>query len=300
MASTDSSRKEESRSDLSSLGGVLAAVVVGLLVAWAGSAGAKTAGGIGIHWWVALAAFAINWAAFVPSFIKRTEHYYDLVGSATYLGTTILAVGLARPDGARGWILALLIAIWALRLGTFLFRRVKKAGKDGRFDRIKQSAPRFLVAWTLQGLWVIFTAAAAHAAIATDNPKDFGFVGLLGLLIWIGGFAIEAVADRQKSAFKADPANDGLFISEGLWAWSRHPNYFGEIVLWIGIAVIAAPVLSGWQYVTLLSPVFVILLLTRISGLPALERRADKRWGGQDDYERYKAETPVLVPRPPR
>ena len=112
------------------------------------------------------------------------------------------------------------------------------------------------------------------------------------------GFAFEAVADSQKSRFRADPANKGRFIHTGLWAWSRHPNYFGEIVLWIGVAIIALPVLRGWQWVTLISPVFVTLLLTRVSGVPMLEKRADEKWGGQEDYEAYKERTPVLVPRP--
>ncbi|MEX1288318.1 MAG: DUF1295 domain-containing protein, partial [Acidimicrobiia bacterium] len=104
----------------------------------------------------------------------------------------------------------------------------------------------------------------------------------------------------QKSAFKADPANEGRFINTGLWAWSRHPNYFGEITLWTGIAIAAIPVLSGWRWVVLISPIFVYLLITRVSGVPMLEKKADNRWGGQEDYERYKANTPELVLRPPR
>jgi len=276
-----------------------AVVAVGALVALAGSSGAKSAAGIGIHWWVAAAAFGVNWLAFVPSYLRRTEHYYDLVGSLTYLSTTLLALVLARPVDGRAWLLFALIVVWAGRLGFFLFRRVKSAGKDGRFDVIKQSWSRFLFAWTTQGLWVIFTAAAAHAAIASSNPKPIGAWAIGGLAIWLLGFGIEAVADAQKNAFRADPANQGRFITTGLWAWSRHPNYFGEITLWVGIALIAFPVLSSWQYMTLLSPVFVFLLLTRVSGIPMLERRADKRWGGQPDYEDYKATTPVLMLRPP-
>lgn len=278
---------------------IAVAVAIGAVIAWAGASGGKAAAGIGIHWWVLATAFAINWIAFVPAFIKQTEHYYDLIGSVTYLTTTVLAVALANPSGARGWLLTALIVIWALRLGTFLFRRVKAVGKDGRFDRLKTNAPRFAMTWTLQALWVVFTAAAAHAAIAAAEPKPLGVWALLGLLIWLIGFGFEAVADSQKSAFRSDPSNAGRFITSGLWAWSRHPNYFGEIVLWIGIAVIAAPVLSGWQYLTLLSPVFVIVLLTRISGLPALEARAQKRWGDDPEYQHYKATTPVLIPRPP-
>jgi steroid 5-alpha reductase family enzyme len=127
-----------------------------------------------------------------------------------------------------------------------------------------------------------------------------GLVALIGFLIWGFGFAIEAVSDAQKSRFRDDPENKGKFIHTGLWAWSRHPNYFGEIVLWIGVAIISLPVLRGWQWVTLISPVFVALLLTRISGVPMLEKRADEKWGGQEDYEAYKERTPVLIPRPPR
>jgi steroid 5-alpha reductase family enzyme len=108
------------------------------------------------------------------------------------------------------------------------------------------------------------------------------------------------IADRQKSAFNAKPENKGRFISTGLWSWSRHPNYFGEIVLWIGVAIIALPILRGWQWVTLISPVFIILLLTRISGIPLLERRADQKWGNEAEYQSYKARTSVLVPLPPK
>jgi steroid 5-alpha reductase family enzyme len=119
----------------------------------------------------------------------------------------------------------------------------------------------------------------------------------LGLLIWIAGFAIEVISDRQKSAFRH--RHPGRFVDTGLWAWSRHPNYFGEIVLWTGIAVIASSTLRGWQWVTLVSPVFVLFLLTRVSGIPMLEKRADERWGDDAAYQRYKENTPVLVPRPP-
>lgn len=299
MTSPSELETEPKRSNGQAVGVIVAAVAIGALVAWAGSTGTKTAGGIGIHWWVAAVAFGVNWVAFVPSYLNRTELYYDLVGSLTYLSTTLLAALLASPLDARSWLLLLLVVIWSGRLGIFLFRRVRSAGKDGRFDTIKQSAPRFLVAWTTQGLWVVFTAAAAHAAIASDDPQSFGVWAVVGLVLWLAGFGMEAVADAQKNAFRSDPANDGRFITTGLWAWSRHPNYFGEILLWFGVAVIAFPALSGWQYVALLSPVFVYLLLTRVSGIPMLERRADKRWGGEEEYEAYKARTPVLVPRPP-
>jgi steroid 5-alpha reductase family enzyme len=191
------------------------------------------------------------------------------------------------------------VSIWAVRLGSYLYRRIQKAGADTRFDDIKPSFTRFLMAWTLQGLWVFLTLAAALAAMTAASAPPFGLMGWLGAAVWAAGFAIEAIADAQKQAFRADAANQGRFIQSGLWAWSRHPNYFGEIVLWTGIALIALPALSGWQYVALISPLFVYLLLTRVSGIPMLESRADERWGDEPEYQAYKARTPVLFPRPP-
>jgi steroid 5-alpha reductase family enzyme len=185
-------------------------------------------------------------------------------------------------------------------LGTFLFRRILAAGEDRRFREIKPSAARFLLTWTLQGLWVTFSLAAALAAITSEYRVDLGFFAVLGAVVWLFGFGIEVIADWQKSKFREDPQNAGKFIQSGLWAWSRHPNYFGEIVLWIGVAIVALPVLRGWQWVTMISPIFIVLLLTRISGVPMLETRADEKWGGQPDYEAYKANTPVLLPLPPK
>jgi steroid 5-alpha reductase family enzyme len=156
-----------------------------------------------------------------------------------------------------------------------------------------------LLTWTLQGLWVTFSTAAALAAITTEARVELGIFALVGFVVWLLGFGIEVIADQQKSKFKAGHENANKFINTGLWSWSRHPNYFGEIVLWIGVAIIALPVLSGWQYLTLISPVFIYLLLTRISGIPMLEKRADEKWGGESEYEGYKARTSVLIPLPP-
>ena len=108
-----------------------------------------------------------------------------------------------------------------------------------------------------------------------------------------------AMGDIGQMFSDSDPANKGTFISTGLWAWSRHPNYFGEITLWLGIAVIAFPALSGWQYVTLISPVFVYVLLAHISGVPLLERRGQKKWGHEEAYQEYVRRTPSLLLKPP-
>lgn len=283
-----------------SIVGITAAIAIGALVALAGSDGSALVASIPVFALCALVAYAINWLVFIPSNAAKTEQYYDLTGSITYVTVTFVAVLLSGDLDARALIVAGLVVVWAVRLGSFLFRRIKRDGRDGRFDEIKMSPIRFFMTWTLQGLWVLLTAAAALAIITSAEREDLGLLAFLGLAVWLAGFAFEVVADRQKSAFKADPANEGRFINTGLWAWSRHPNYFGEITLWAGIAIVAIPILSGWQWVVLISPVFVATLLMRVSGVPMLERRADERWGDEEEYQRYKESTPVLIPRPPR
>ncbi len=274
-------------------------VVLGALVALAGSDGSSRSGALPVFALCAIVAFAVNWIAFVPSSAARTERYYDLTGSITYATVTVVALALSHDRDARSVIVAAMVLVWAARLGTFLFLRVRRDGRDGRFDTIKTDPLRFLMAWTMQGLWVLLTAACALAIITGAEREPLGWVGAAGIAVWIAGFATEVVADQQKSAFKQDPTNEGRFITTGLWAWSRHPNYFGEIVLWTGVAIIALPVLTGWRWVTLISPVFVTVLLTRVSGIPMLEARGRKRWGDEEAYQRYVERTSVLIPRPP-
>ncbi len=289
-------------SPLGALLGVVLVVAVGMGVAWLADPGGRTLLGMPMLPALALLAFAIQWVVFVPSFIAQTEHYYDLTGSATYLVLITIAVvaGLDREFHARALLVAIMAAVWALRLGSFLFRRVRRQGKDGRFDEIKASAPRFLIAWTVQGLWVFLTLIAALIVMSQGTIEPLGWVAWLGAVVWACGFGIEVIADAQKAAFSADPNNAGRFINTGLWSWSRHPNYFGEILLWTGVAIIAMPVFEGWEWLGLLSPAFVYVLLTRVSGVPILEQRADAKWGDDPAYRRYRDNTPVLFLRPPR
>ena len=273
-------------------------ILIGLGIALAGSQGGASIFGMPLFAFSVGLAFLVQWLAFIPAYLLQTETYFDLTGSITYISVIIISVLFSPVKDGRSILVLVLVVIWAARLGTFLFQRIHKAGKDARFDEIKPSFLRFLMTWTLQGLWVSFTLAAGLAAVTTTTRKELGLFALVGFLVWVFGFVFEVVADTQKSRFRANPENKGKFIHTGLWARSRHPNYFGEIVLWIGIAIIALPILRGWQWVTLISPVFVTLLLTRVSGVPMLEKRADEKWGGQDDYEAYKKRTPLLVPRP--
>jgi steroid 5-alpha reductase family enzyme len=270
---------------------------IGALVAWAGSQGGQTLGGIPLFALAVGLAFLIQWLVFIPSYLRQTEKFFDLTGSLTYTSVITLALLFSQGVDARAILLWALVVIWAARLGSFLFRRIRREGKDDRFDELKPNFLRFLNVWTIQGLWVTFTMAAALVVITSTRRVEFDLFAILGLLIWLFGFTMEAVADTQKNRFNANPQNKGKFIHTGLWSRSRHPNYFGEIVIWIGVAVIALPVLQGWQWVALISPLFVTLLLTKVSGVPLLEKKADAKWGGQEEYEAYKKRTSVLVPR---
>lgn len=279
--------------------GLAVVVVLGAAIAWAGSQGGERVGGVPVFALCAALSFLINGLGFAHAYRTQTEHYFDLTGSLTYGCLTLTALALGTGD-VRALLLAGCIGVWAGRLGSFLFRRVRRTGGDGRFDALKPSFLRFLLTWMLQALWVLITAGCALAAMTTADSVDLGPLAVVGLGVWCVGFAIEVTADRQKTAFRAEPANADRFIDEGLWSWSRHPNYFGEIVLWSGIAVLAVPALSGARYATLVSPVFVFVLLTRVSGVPLLERRGTRKWGEDAAYQAYLRRTPSLVPRPPR
>jgi len=207
-----------------------------------------------------------------------------------------LAPATEFTSNMRANLLSFMVLAWALRLGSFLFMRVKRTGEDSRFREIKTRFLRFLFTWTLGGLWVLLTAAAALAAITSGRDVPLGIAAYIGSALWLLGFLFETVADRQKSAFKAKAENKDRFINTGLWALSRHPNYFGEICLWIGVAIVAAPALQGWQFLALISPLFVSFLLCRVSGIPLLEEKAEQKWGEDPEYQRYVQTTPVLIP----
>jgi steroid 5-alpha reductase family enzyme len=288
--------KEKSASVL----GIILVVLIAAGLAWAGSQNSLRAFGMPLFALCIGLAFVIQWLVFIPAYFFRTEKYFDLTGSLTYITVILAAMIFSESVDTRSFFLAGMVVIWAVRLGSFLFKRILKSGKDSRFDAIKLDFLRFLQTWTLQGLWISFTLAAALAAITSQLKVSMDGSALAGILVWAAGISIEAVADRQKSEFRKDPGNEGKFIQTGLWSWSRHPNYFGEIVLWVGVAIVALPVLYGWRLLTLVSPLFVFLLLTRVSGVPMLEKRADGKWGGQANYDAYKARTSILIPLPPR
>ena len=240
--------------------------------------------------------FSLQWIVFIPSYLLSTEHFFDLTGSVTFITVSILAFLMNDSNNLRQLIVLILIMIWALRLGSFLFLRIRKAGKDSRFTTIKKDFLVFFLTWNLQGLWVLFTLFGALTILTSNNNQNFGILDIIGVLIWVIGFLIEVVSDRQKSEFKSHESNAGKFIQSGLWKYSRHPNYFGEILIWTGIAVIGISVYSGFGWLGLISPFFVFVMLNYISGVRLLEKQAEERWGENDLYQSYKSKTPVLFP----
>jgi len=234
---------------------------------------------------------------FLPSFLMKTEKYYDLVGSLTYITTISLAYFSVENKTMIDTIIYFYVMVWASRLGIYLFRRVRNDGKDVRFEKAKRHFFWFLQYWMGQALWVSLTACAAIIAILSPEEDTLPVLAIVGMTLWLSGFAIESISDYQKRVFRKENNPSEAFIHTGLWSRSRHPNYFGEITLWTGIAVIALNTLTGIEYITLISPVFVYILLTRMSGVNLLERIGDERYGHLEEYQRYKRNTPVLVPK---
>ena len=281
-------------------GAIALCILLAYLVAIAASVDGVFLSGIPIILLCAIVSFLTHWMIAAPSLITSSEKYFDFTGMVATLLVVLTAIFALLSSGAeasiRSVFVASFVSVWTLRLGIFLYKRIVKAGEDSRFRDIKKSIPKFLMTWTLSALWVFLTTVNAITLIALNPLEPIGIFFIMGALLWLLGFGFEVIADRQKKYFSEQPKNEGRFITQGLWSVSRHPNYFGEIILWAGIAIISLPFLSGWQYVTLVSPVFVFLLLTRISGLPFLEDKAEKKWGEDKDYIEYKKRTPILVP----
>ena len=247
---------------------------------------------------VVLYAFLIQWVLFIPAYIFQTEKFYDLSGSFTYIFVICyVSYSFYLENGINigNIILGSAIIIWAIRLGSFLFFRIHNAGEDKRFRNIKPSATRFFMTWTLQGMWVSICSACALTAISTSKGVQVNSLLYVGLAFFLIGFLIEVVADSQKSKFRSNPENKNKFVNTGLWSLSRHPNYLGEITLWLGITIMSISSLSEWQFVTLISPIFTYILLVYVSGVRLLEASGRKKWGHLESYQDYLKKTPSLI-----
>ena len=240
--------------------------------------------------------FLIHLVIFVPSYYFQTEKFFDLTGTISYVSSVLfifLKSNTVESFNLGSLALSSFIIIWSLRLGTFLFLRIKKAGKDRRFNEIKKSFSWFFMTFSVSGMWVTICSICALTGIA--NGIIFSSTTIIGIFIFIIGFTIEIIADSQKTKFRAKDDNKDKFISIGLWKYSRHPNYLGEIILWLGISLISFSSLEGFQYVTLISPIFTYLLLVNVSGINLLEKSGKKKWGHLESYKIYKKNTPRLI-----
>eukprot|EP01129_Flabellula_baltica_P005558 TRINITY_DN2024_c0_g2_i1.p1 TRINITY_DN2024_c0_g2~~TRINITY_DN2024_c0_g2_i1.p1 ORF type:complete len:274 (+),score=33.48 TRINITY_DN2024_c0_g2_i1:49-822(+) len=247
---------------------------------------------------ILLYTLLVNWIAYIPSVLLHTEHYYDLTGAIVNITAALLSYWLSSGSDLRKLLVTWFAVMWAGRLGYFLFARVSAVGHDARFEKVKYEPRRFFVYWTVQGVWTFATELNVYLVNFSEGRAfgtvlDFVGVGLFGL-----GWLTEIIADYQKNSFKSKPGNGDKFISTGLWAYSRHPNYFGEIVLWWGVWILCISGLDSTllALIGILSPCFVTYLITRVSGIPILERNADKKYGADPKYQSYKKATPVLIP----
>ena len=239
--------------------------------------------------------FLIHLLIFLPSYFFQTEKFFDLTGTISYVSSVVFIFFKSNnieSINLGSLVLSTFIIIWSLRLGTFLFLRIKKAGKDRRFNEIKKSFSWFFMTFSVSGMWVTICSICALTGIA--NGIIFSSTTIIGIIIFIIGFTIEIIADSQKTKFRANDDNKDKFISSGLWKYSRHPNYLGEIILWLGISLISFSSLEGFQYITLISPIFTYLLLVNVSGINFLEKSGKKKWGHLDSYKKYLKETPRL------
>ena len=290
--------------------GSAVSIILGFLVAYIVGQNSVDFFGFPLLIFCFLYSYIVHWIFFIHAYIFQTEHYFDATGSFTYISLSVILIlnSIFSPSfeslNPYTYLIGIMVILWSLRLGMFLFKRVKDVGQDIRFIEMKKDFFWFFMTWTLSGLWVFLTYVAGLSAMTSinliENMSFYHFIFMLtGFLLWVVGFVIEILADNQKKIFRENPSNKGKFISSGLWAWSRHPNYFGEIILWLGIAIIAFPSMEGGEFLGLISPLFVYVLLTKISGIPMLEKSSDNKWGLEEDYIKYKKTTPILFLKKP-
>lgn len=237
---------------------------------------------------------------FVFAAILRTDKFTDLAYGLTFV---ILAVALTFWTGtfyAIQLMLTLMVAIWGLRLAGYLFIRIIKTKRDKRFDKIRNNFFKFAGFWTLQAVTIFAVMLPTILVLSSKNDKSTMVFTVVGYMIWLIGFAIETVADYQKYQFKSKKENKDKWIETGVFRYSRYPNYFGEMTLWWGVFVMAIPFIAGWQWISVLGPVFITCILLFVSGIPPLERRYNKKYAKDRKYQLYKKRTSILIPFPPK
>jgi steroid 5-alpha reductase family enzyme len=227
----------------------------------------------------------------------KTDKVTDLSYGLSFVAIALVLWSWGDRSAVPQLVLAGMVVIWGLRLAGYLLFRIIHMGRDARFDGVRENFVRFLRFWTFQGIavWVImlpvivwFTATAVWSTMMT-----------VGVALWAVGFVFETVADAQKFAAKSRPGGGNRWMETGLWRYSRHPNYFGELLVWWGIFVFVTGDLAGWQWLSIIGPLAITFLLLKVTGIPTLEASAANKWGQTPDYQAYVRRTSRLIPRPP-
>ncbi|KAE8876422.1 hypothetical protein PF006_g10518 [Phytophthora fragariae] len=243
---------------------------------------------------------------FAVAYACQYDKVTDLAGALNFILLAVLSLVVQGVYDTRAIVATCLQVAWALRLGSFLLLRVLKRGKDARFDEMRANCLAFFGFWVFQILWVFLVSlpvVLANSCGEQDDNRSFGEArDVVEVALWAVGLAVEYAADASKSAFNEDPKNKGKLLRSGVWKYSRHPNYFGEILCWVGVTVLASANFDGetwFYYVSCLSPVFTFVVLMFLSGVPLAEERYDERFGLDPDYIEYKRSTSPLVLLPP-
>ncbi|CAI5471107.1 unnamed protein product [Closterium sp. Yama58-4] len=248
----------------------------------------------------AVVTIAYQLSFFVIAAGFKFDKVTDFAGTTNFIVLALLTSFLSGTWYWRQVLVTSLVVIWGLRLGLFLLFRILAWGEDHRFDQTRNNVLQFAIFWAFQAVWVwvVSLPVTIVNATVTRNPP-LGPLDALGCVLWAAGVLLEGAADQQKLRFKADTANRGHWCDVGVWSWSRHPNYCGEIMAWVGVLVVSSAVLQGWQWVAVASPLFTATILLFLSGMPLLEESANKKFGQRADYLQYRANTSPLIPLPP-
>lgn len=251
-------------------------------------------------WYVLGFSVVFNMAMFLIAFRNKTDKLTDISYAATFIGLVMYNLVVASELTVYKWILAFMIMLWSVRIGMYLFIRINKTGKDRRFDGMRENFWRFAGFWLIQAITVWAVLVGSSLYFITGAKPITGFM-VAGIIVWFAGLIIEAIADFQKYQFIQDKKNKNKWIQSGVWKYSRHPNYFGEILVWFGVYVFVVSGLTGSdQLFAMASPLFITFMLLFVSGIPLLEKSADAKWGKDSAYKKYKKSTSVLVPFPPK
>lgn len=255
---------------------------------------------------------ALQLSCFAVAYTCKFDLITDFAGSMNFVLLGVITLVLGGDYDTRQVVVTAMLCVSRVELALFLFYRVCKRKSDGRFDKIRGSFLKFLGFWIFQIFWVYGVSLAViriNSARRVDSPPPIGPADVFGWVLWVFGFVIQFTSDLQKLWFRADPANNLKICNKGMWKYSRHPNYFGEICMWGGLFITGIPIwlsdgnADGW--LTVISPVLTIVILLFLSGMPTAEGQSLKRYYTNGDalknaYEAYRAETaPVITCCPP-